>query len=187
MIIYKIENKVNGKCYIGKTHFDSIWERYHCIKNHKNIMYNHHNKHLRNAFKKYGFENFSFEVIYYSNDYDELNDLEIKYISEYDSFNNGYNSTLGGDGVKTKIFKSNEEFVEYNFKHVFKYMNCVEEDEYNIIKDEIRCSRKYYGDLHEYTIYHEMELFKFKEKIVDKYLYDPYQCESFSEPDKTGL
>ena len=66
-------------------------------------------------------------------------------------------------------------------------MNCVEEDEYNIIKDEIRCSRKYYGDLHEYTIYHEMELFKFKEKIVDKYLYDPYQCKSFSEPDKTGL
>jgi len=29
---------------------------------------------------------------------DQLDELEIKYISQYDSYNNGYNSTPGGDG-----------------------------------------------------------------------------------------
>ena len=52
MIIYKIQNNINNKCYIGKTIFDSIWERYHCNKNHKDIIKRHHNKQL-----KYDFEN----------------------------------------------------------------------------------------------------------------------------------
>ena len=82
---------------------------------------------------------------------------------------------------------SYDEFIEYNFKRIFKYRNPIEEDEYYIIKDEIKYSTKYYGENHEYTTYHKMDLFKFKEKLVDKYLYDPYQCKSFSNPDKTGL
>lgn len=187
MIIYKIENNINSKCYIGKTTFDSIWERYHCTKNYEDIIYRHHNKHLRDAFKKYGFENFSFEIICTSDDYEELNYLEVKYIKEYDSFHNGYNCTLGGDGKQTKIFNTYEEFIEYNFKRIFKYRNAVEEDEYYMIKDEIKYSRKYYGENHKYTKYHEKELFEFKERMVDKYLYDSYQCKSFSNPDKTGL
>ena len=187
MIIYKIQNNINNKCYIGKTIFDSIWERYHCNKNHKDIIKRHHNKQLKYDFEKYGFNNFSFEIIYTCYDYDELTELEKFYINKYNSFNNGYNDTLGGDGRVNKIFKSYDEFIEYNFKRIFKYRNPIEEDEYYIIKDEIKYSTKYYGENHEYTTYHKMDLFKFKEKLVDKYLYDPYQCESFSNPDKTGL
>jgi hypothetical protein len=36
-----------------------------------------------------------------------LNELEIKYIKQYDSFNNGYNLTLGGDSISG--YKFSEE------------------------------------------------------------------------------
>lgn len=58
--IYKIENRINGKVYIGQTsnlhkrkleHFAALRRGNHC------------NKHLQFAFNKYGEENFKFEVI----------------------------------------------------------------------------------------------------------------------------
>ena len=53
--IYKITNTVNGKVYIGQ----SIHLRQR-IKFHKTYE---HNKHLKRAFKKYGLEKFTFEII----------------------------------------------------------------------------------------------------------------------------
>lgn len=51
-VIYKITNKVNGRCYIGQTilGFD---RRYHY-----NLYKNTSNIHLKYAIEKYGFENF---------------------------------------------------------------------------------------------------------------------------------
>ena len=56
------------------------------------------------AFKKYGIEHFEITVLKSFHDSlgwrtkVQLDELEKKYITEYDSFNNGYNSTLGDDG-----------------------------------------------------------------------------------------
>ena len=68
--------------------------------NAKNLKNDYH---FYNAIRKFGFENFSFEIIHYINfgkTDDEnkyrLNELEKTWIAQYDSFDNGYNSTIGG-------------------------------------------------------------------------------------------
>ena len=59
--IYKIINKVNGKYYVGSSIniTDRRWRK------HKSCLrYNHHdNKHLQNAWNKYGENNFDFIII----------------------------------------------------------------------------------------------------------------------------
>lgn len=96
--IYKITNKANGKLYIGQT-IQDVKERFyqHCaVKCSKEIS----NMAIHKAIKKYGKSNFTLEVIE-EIDSTELNDRERYWIKFYDSFNNGYNSTVGGqDGSK---------------------------------------------------------------------------------------
>lgn len=52
---------------------------------------------LYRAFNRYGIQNFSIEQIEEC-DNSLLNEREVYWIKYYDSFNNGYNMTLGGDG-----------------------------------------------------------------------------------------
>lgn len=94
--IYKIENLINGKVYIGQ----SI-----CIKNrwqsHKTDGFNPKNKcynrPLYRAFRKYGLKNFDFSIIELCNP-EELNEKEIYWISYYNSYGKeGYNLTPGGN------------------------------------------------------------------------------------------
>lgn len=91
-IIYKITNKVNGKSYIGQTRY-TIEFRWKQHQHKKDSTYFH------NAIHKYGIENFSIEILEEC-DIKDLNSREIFYIAKYDTFNNGYNLTIGGDGNK---------------------------------------------------------------------------------------
>ena len=88
--IYKITNKINGKCYIGQS--INIEQR---LKDHRNCKAN---KPLYRAFKKYGIENFDFEVLEECSK-EELNEKEIYYIAFYNSTTdgNGYNLEHGGE------------------------------------------------------------------------------------------
>ena len=97
-LIYKITNNINNKIYIGKTtnNLEYRWKEH--IKDSK---YNTNNK-FYNAINKYGAENFTPSVIEDNIDNELLNDKECYYIELFDSFKNGYNSTLGGEG-NTKI------------------------------------------------------------------------------------
>jgi len=94
--IYKITNLINNKIYIGKTE-DRFIERFwqHIWSLDKKI---HYNKHLENAWQKYGSDNFRFEVVHIQNENEDINELEKKYIVKYDTFENGYNKTYGGEG-----------------------------------------------------------------------------------------
>lgn len=92
--IYKITNRVNNKVYIGQTHF-TIEHRY---KQHiKNFNIEHRQQPLYKAFAKYGIENFSVEKVE-EVECEKLNEREMYWIAYYDSFKNGYNATLGGNG-----------------------------------------------------------------------------------------
>lgn len=53
--IYKIVNKVTGQCYVGQSQYTKkrIKEHFRLLRNNK-----HSNKHLQNAYNKYGAENF---------------------------------------------------------------------------------------------------------------------------------
>lgn len=99
--IYKIANKQNNKCYIGKS--NNIDRRF---RDHKRIAFQEddkeYNKALYQAFRKYGLDNFTFEVIEELKDYSLSGEREIYWINYYNSYNNGYNETKGGDGGSKK-------------------------------------------------------------------------------------
>ena len=97
--IYKITNKVNGKCYIGQS--VDIERRWRDHRNELNKT-NPSNVRLYQAFRKYGFQTFSFEVLETCEEAD-LDALEIKYIAQYQSYQRGYNMTPGGDGTGKRM------------------------------------------------------------------------------------
>lgn len=98
--IYKLTSP-SGKSYIGQT--INLKDRKRCFYN-PNKYYSGHK--LDNAIKKYGIENFKYEIVIQIVESDKfklrekLNELEIYYIEKYNSYNNGYNMTLGGSGSK---------------------------------------------------------------------------------------
>lgn len=97
--IYLITNKLNGKQYVGQT-TRTVEQR---IKEHIQEAQNscrRRNLHLYNAIRKYGVENFSFEVLETNLNESELDEYEIKYIKKYNTLKNGYNNTIGGGGIK---------------------------------------------------------------------------------------
>lgn len=91
MIIYKIQNKINGKIYIGQT-VGTLQRR---ISQHKS---NSKKKSVINmAIRKYGWDNFVAEVIDSAKSIEELNQKEIYWIQHYESIApNGYNLEIGG-------------------------------------------------------------------------------------------
>lgn len=92
--IYKITNLLNGKCYIGQSiDIEKRWSEHKSIYNHPRCS----NYHIYKAFRKYGIENFSFSVIEEC-EQSMLDDREKFWVQHYDSFKNGYNMTIGGDG-----------------------------------------------------------------------------------------
>lgn len=92
--IYKIYNDINDKVYIGQTSL-TIEERFssHIKKSRTAVG---QKTHLYRAFNKYGIEHFFIEAI---EETENLSEREQFWIKHYDSYNNGYNSTLGGEGV----------------------------------------------------------------------------------------
>lgn len=94
--IYKITNTVNNKVYIGVT-TRTIEERF---REHKSRIEERNNLHLYQAMKKYGSQNFNIELIDTAETTEEMFNKEKEYIKKYDSYYNGYNLTLGGEGVK---------------------------------------------------------------------------------------
>jgi len=92
--IYKIKNKIDNKTYIGQTTQDleSRWRQH--LKKRNSCRY------LKYAFKKYGVENFDFQLVCITFD-NQLDDMEIKYIEQYNCLvPNGYNIRLGGNSGK---------------------------------------------------------------------------------------
>lgn len=110
-IIYKIENIINHQVYIGQTSQKRGFKDRYCRKGqgiervYNSYLYNqkhnrHYNIHLFRAIEKYGFDSFIVDEVFdVALSQDELNDKEMSYIAQFDSFHNGYNCTLGGDGM----------------------------------------------------------------------------------------
>lgn len=155
--IYKIENELNNKCYIGQTKnqkgYIERWKQH--IKSSEKMI----NNKLYNAIRKYGIDNFKFEIIecVELNFYNDciLDELEIKYVTKYDSYRNGYNSTLGGQNVavnftgfrkiENKVNKLKEEFYKNKYNKKIINLNkisfndmCELYDEFGMTNNEYR-------------------------------------------------
>lgn len=121
-IIYRYESP-SGKSYVGQTINEK--HRRDCFFN--NSYYS--GSRFENAIKKYGAENFKYEVLFSQvfNSKEEaievLNIKEAYFINKYDSFRNGYNMTLGGEGVRGYVLSedSKQQMIvalqEYYKKH----------------------------------------------------------------------
>jgi len=106
--IYKATNNINNKVYIGFT--QNFKKR---IASHKIGSRNYSNKERKSSFYeailKYGWNNFSWEIIYQSKElFHTKNEMEPFFIIEYNSYcgfdkSNGYNLTLGGEGSTGRI------------------------------------------------------------------------------------
>jgi group I intron endonuclease len=101
--IYKIINEANGKVYIGQT-WSPVLERFrkhgyassNCVK-------------IRNAINKYGSDNFKIELITVCSTQEVADHLEMYFIKQYNSIENGYNVLMGGKTGSRKGLRHSEE------------------------------------------------------------------------------
>ena len=123
--IYKIQNNINNKVYIGQT-IKPIEKRFQQHRNNWNKPY-FSQLNLYKAFKKYGIENFSFEPIEEIAD-DKLDEREKYWIAYYNSYKNGYNSTIGGRSVELYNWDIDEIIQLYyqlrSARKVAEYLHC---------------------------------------------------------------
>lgn len=108
-LIEIIESKSRqfGKLYVGKS-------------NGNKKSYITGSRIIRNIVRKYGRESINKKVLVKGSYTDsELNELEIFYIKKYDTYNNGLNFTLGGDGKSGCIDET-----LYTFYHISGVCEC---------------------------------------------------------------
>lgn len=115
--IYRIENLINNKSYIGQS--NDIERRL----NHHKLDYLNKNKSTINypiyaAMRKYGINNFNFSILELC-DKEFLNEKEIYYISKFNSVTpNGYNQTYGGQNPHiSKLSKENIKNIMNDLKN----------------------------------------------------------------------
>lgn len=182
-IIYKIENLINGKIYIGQT-VQGFKKRYESRGEGIERVYNYamklkekgkyYNQYFMEEIEDFGFDNFKVDEIFdvaYSKE--ELDEKEDYYIELFDSINNGYNKTTN----KEKSFSCNmtltitEKDINDYINHILslsedereKYFN--EKEKERKVKEEERRIRKEKEDL----------MFKYKEMANNFYKNKEYE------------
>lgn len=95
-IVYKSTNNINNKSYIGQTVCKFGVRKLQHINDSKA---GRDNTYFHNAIRKYGSDNFEWEILGYCYSKKELDSREKWFIKKYKTFQNGYNLTAGGGGM----------------------------------------------------------------------------------------
>lgn len=96
--IYVIKNTINDEVYVGQS--VDIFARWAAHKQAaKNPRDMSHNTKIHLAMEQLGIDNFFCEILELC-EYQNLSEREIFWISQYNSYYNGYNMTLGGESNK---------------------------------------------------------------------------------------
>lgn len=128
--IYKIVNDINDKIYIGLT-VNTLKYRF----NQHKTKSKRGNEDLYVDMRRYGVEHFQIFLIEEC-DNNLLAEREKFWISTYNTYQNGYNNSLGGEGAPTiynhdAILKCLSEY-KYNCKEIAQQFNCSLSVVYNI-------------------------------------------------------
>lgn len=130
--IYKITNQINNKVYIGKT-LKTIEERFleHIRDSSRSCE---EKRPLYNAFKKYGINNFTISLIE-KVELDQLSSREQYWIKKYNSYSNGYNATIGGDGKQLYDYSLIVEqyLLNKSVEELSQEFNCCKETIYSAL------------------------------------------------------
>ena len=110
--IYCITNLINGKRYIGQSiRIENRWEEHK--RNAFDLSREEYNKPFYQAIRKYGLDNFSFEVLEECSQ-EKLNEREVYWIEFYQTFplklGKGYNLYPGGEGNYHRL--NNDQILE---------------------------------------------------------------------------
>ena len=119
MKVYCIENKLDGKKYIGITQGE-IQRRFKQHKTITNTKNSSNKSHIHKAMALYGFSNFKVYELDSAKTKEELFEKEKYWIKLLDTKNNGYNETNGGEG--TFGWKPTEEQNKQNSERIKKVM-----------------------------------------------------------------
>lgn len=162
--IYKIENIVNNKVYIGQS--TNIKKRFNSHKATAfNINSKYYNYHLYKSIRKYGLKSFTFEIVEKCKK-TELNEKEKYRISFYNSTDKkrGYNISIGGRNGH--FFKLNQEILDDITKML---MNGISQKyiskKYNLNKDTIsliNIGKLWYREDLKYPLYKKIKQEKTK-------------------------
>jgi group I intron endonuclease len=126
--IYKITNKINGKCYIGQS--INIEKRF---RDHKAPRSLKRNSILSRAIKKYGIQNFEFSIICECKR-EELNEREMFFIKEFAA---AYNMNDGGCGNRGHLVSAEtREILSKKCREAWN--NFPEEIKQKIIKENLK-------------------------------------------------
>lgn len=95
--VYLARNRINEKCYIGKT-----IKKFETRKRwHERSSIREDGWYFHRSLKRYGLDSFEWEILFESASNEELCAAEIRLISKLNTRRpNGYNLTSGGDGVR---------------------------------------------------------------------------------------
>lgn len=133
--IYKITNNINGKIYIGQSN------------NIQRQFSEHQNRGATSripvdiAIQRYGKENFNFEIIEECS-IEQLNQKETYWITYFNSIENGYNCSAGGDQQSIGSNNGRAILTENEVKFIRTAYNNHErrKDVYEYFKDKITFS-----------------------------------------------
>lgn len=185
--IYKIENIINNKVYIGSS--NNIERRW---KEHKRLLNNnkHHSIKLQRAWNKYGSENFKFSVLEEC-EVDRLLYLEQYYIDKFKSYFAGYNSK-----DKTKNIYTMDDYIsDLNNKKACNYIEKILSIFHVYFTDKTTINRIEQRKLKEYEMVYIIDIlnfimFYFKDAIgirfnnndkLDRYYFIEFDSEKLEE------
>lgn len=138
-LIYKHTNKINGKCYIGQTcqNPEKRWCKH-------GSGYKKKQKKFWNAIEKYGWDNFTHDILYTGLTLEEANKLERELIKKYNSIANGYNISEGGSNNPRHIHAVYQ--LDKN-KNILAAYDCIADAERALGKYKTAISSCCTGDL----------------------------------------
>lgn len=132
-IIYKAVNKITGKTYVGATRYslDKRWNEH--VRSSETTE---NRSKFHKAIRKYGDENFDVEVIEEVPN-DMLAEREVANICHYDSYYNGYNSTLGGPGYNQIEYEKVQDLWDrgYNCRKIAELLDIAPGTVYKALED----------------------------------------------------
>lgn len=141
-VVYKIENILDGKSYVGRTNDVKRRLKEHIQRASSSLIHR--------AIKKHGFDNFSIRILFSTESLEESEEKEVEFIIKENSlYPNGYNLTLKPNPVTYRKPKAKDSKETHKVKLPTSHLNSKKKNQ-----NEFRCSVTFNGKKNEKIFCH---------------------------------